>query len=274
MSVPAQPGLEGIVNTTGESSNGAQSPVPSPAAFAHGASGERTFSAEEIAKARQDEKNKLYPRMEKLESQLSEANQFIEAFRKQQEEAAKLAEQAQKEEEAKERKAKEDAMSVKDFTDQRVESLNASWEEKFNRLQAERDQERAILEKERAYNELVDYRNSRLAEAAAMNEIAPQFHDFITGDTREQIDSAIERAKAATTSIAQETSQLLSQTQQQPRGVSATGYAAFGPMEGVLGQKTYTPDDINQMSMKEYSEWRLKAGIGSGEAARNRGILG
>lgn len=272
MSVPAQPGLEGIVNTTGEPSNGAQSPVPSPAAFAHGASGERTFSAEEIAKARQDEKNKLYPRMEKLESQLSEANQFIEAFRKQQEDAAKAAEQAQKDEEAKARKAKEDEMSVKDFTDQRVESLNASWEEKFNRLQAERDQERAILEKERAYNELVDYRNGRLAEAAAMNEIAPQFHDFITGDTREQIDSAIERAKAATTSIAQETSQLLNQ--QPPRGVSATGYAAFGPMEGVLGQKTYTPDDINQMSMKEYSEWRVKAGIGSGEAARNRGILG
>lgn len=274
MSVPAQPGLEGIVNLTGESNNGAQSPVPSPAAFAHGANGERTFSADDLQKARQQEKDKLYGELEKMKSQLAESQQFINSIKAREEEDTKAAELKKQEQEAKAKKAKEDEMSAKDLADKRFTELNASWEERFNKLQSERDQERAILEKERAYNELVDYRNGRLAEAAAMNEIAPQFHDFITGDTREQIDSAIERAKAATTSIAQETSQLLTQAQQQPRGVSPSGYTAFGPMEGVLGQKTYTPDDINQMSMKEYAEWRVKSGLAAGELSRNRGILG
>lgn len=273
MSVPAQPGLEGIVNLTGESNNGAQSPAPSPVAFAHGANGERTFSAEDLQNARKQEKDKLYGELEKMKSQLAESQQFINAIKAREEEEAKAAELKKQEQAAQAKKAKEDDMSAKDLAAQKFNELNSSWEDRFNKLQAERDAERALADKERAYNELVDYRNGRLAEAAAMNEIAPQFHDFITGETREQIDSAIERAKAATTSIAQETSQLLSQAQQPPRGVSATGYAAFGPMEGVLGQKTYTPDDINQMSMKEYSEWRVKSGLAAGELSRNRGLF-
>lgn len=273
MSVPAQPGLEAVVNTTG-ADNGAQSPAPSPAAFAHGANGERTFSAEDLQRARKEEKDKLYTELTSLKDQFASAQKTLAELQREREEAAAEAKRVQKEKDDALEAQRKAELTAQERLEEQLKNTNDTWQEQFNKLQAERDQERAFAEKERAYNELVDYRNSCLAAAADAKEIAPQFHDFIVGETKEQIDAAIVRAKAATASIAQETSQLLSKAQQQPRGVSPTGYSAFGPMEGVLGQKTYTPEDINKMTMAEYAEFRQKTGIASSEVARSRGILG
>lgn len=272
MSVPAQPGLEAVVNTTG-ASNGAQSPTPSPAAFAHGANGERTFSADDIAKARQQEKDKLYTELTSLKDQFATAQKTLGELQKEREEAAAAAQKIQEEKDKALEAQRKAELTAQERLEEQLKSTNDSWEERFNKLQAERDQERAFADKERAYNELVDYRNSRLTAAADAKEIAPQFHNFIVGETKEQIDAAIEQAKIATASIAEELQQAAQARAAQPRGVSATGYSAFGPMEGVLGQKTYTPEDINNMTMAEYSEFRQKTGIASSEASRNRGIF-
>lgn len=273
MSVPPQPGLEALVNTpNANTSNGAQSPIPSPAAFAHGANGERTFTADDLARVRQEEKDKLYGEISGLKTQWAEAQKTLESIQAQRD--AELAEQQRKDQEKADqlRLKKEEEMSAKSLLEQKLRETNETWEQRFNQLQEERLQERAFADKERQFNELLSYRADRLNEFA--EDIAPQFHGFIQGDSKEQIDQAIEQAKAATQSIFEQVQQAAPQ-QQQPRGVSPTGYSAFGPLDNGLGQKTsYTAKDINEMSMAEYSEFRIKAGLASADASRNRGLFG
>jgi len=265
MTVPVQPGLATSIESPTPTDNGAQSPNPSPVAFAHGANGERTFTAADLERIRKEEKDKLYPEIDRLTASIKaiedqRAQELAEAARKQQEKEATV--QAKKEEE----------MSAKQLLEQKLKETNDNWEERFTKLQSEREADRAILAKERAYNELVDYRASRLQDEK--DEIAPQFHNFIMGETKEQIDNAIAQAKVQTQSIYDEVATARAQQQAQMRGVSPTGYTSMGPLEGAMGQKTYTQADINNMSMAEYAVFRQESGLAGNDAARSRGIFG
>lgn len=270
MATPVQP-LESPIGTP-NTDNGAQSAAPSPAAFQHGATGERTFTEADIAKARKEEKDKLYTELSSLKEQFSSAQKTLQEIQDQK--AQELAEIQRKQDEklAEETAKREEEMSAKALLEKKLQETTTTWEERFNQLQAERDAERAVLAKEREYNELVDYKTSQLQANA--NDIAPQFHNFITGETKEQIDNAIAQAKAATQSIADEVAQARQQQVAQQRGVSPTGYTALGPLEGSMSQKTYTPADINAMSMAEYAKFRQESGLAGNDAARSRGILG
>lgn len=268
MSVPLQPGLEatiGSLNPQDTPPNGAQSPAPSVAAFQHGATGERMFTESELQAARKAEKDKLYEELQSLKGSMKvieeqRAQELAEVTRKQQEREAAL--QAKKEEE----------MSAKQLLEQKLKETNDTWEARFALFEEEKQTERAQFAKERAYNELVDYRNSRLAEESA--DIAPQFHPFISGESKEQIDNAIAQAKAATDSIATEVAQARQQQLSQMRGVSTTGYTSMGPLEGSLSQKNYSADDINNMSMTEYAKFRQESGFAAKDAQRSQGLFG
>lgn len=271
MGTPVQPGVAATIEPPTGTDNGAQNPAPSPSAFQHGASGERTFTEADIANARKQEKDKLYSEIEGLKNSFATAQQTLKEIQDQK--AAELAEvqRKQAEKEAALQAKREEEMSAKSLLEQKLQETNDTWEARFTKLQEERDSERALAAKEKAYNQLVDYRNNQLQANAA--DIAPQFHAFIQGETQEQIDNAIAQAKAATQSIAQEVQAAQAQQPTRP-GVSTTGYTALGPLDGAMGQKQYSVEDINNMSMKEYAEFRAKTGIASGEAQRNRGILG
>jgi Tfp pilus assembly protein PilX len=163
-------------------------------------------------------------------------------------------------------------MSAKALLEKKLQETTNTWEERFKQLQTERDAEAALRTKEREYNDLVDYRTAQLQANA--NDIAPQFHNFITGDNKEQIDNAIAQAKVATQSIADEVAQARQQQAAQVRGVAPTGYTALGPLDGAVGQKTYTPEDINNMTMAEYTKFRQESGLAGNDAARSRGLFG
>lgn len=272
MATPVQPGLATTIESPNPQDNGAQSSAPSPAAFQHGATAERIFSAEDIAKARQEEKDKLYSDIKSLKDQFTSAQKTLQEIQDQKAQELAEAQRKQAELDSAARLAQEEEMSAKTLLETKLKETNDTWEERFNKLQQERDNDRALATKEREYNDLVDYRNSQLQANA--NDIAPQFHNFVTGNSKEQIDSAIAQAKAATQSIFDEVAAARQQQQPQQRGVSATGYTALGPLDGQMGQKTYTPEDINNMSMAEYAEFRQKSGLAGNEAARSRGILG
>lgn len=240
------------------------------------ASTERTYSQAEyeaaLAKARKDEKDKLYPTMETYKDQLSQVQASLATFEQERKDREAALAKAKKEAEDAAKAKLEAEMDAKALIEAKLKETNDSWETRFNTLYSERETERAQAAKEREYNELLDYRNGRLTELTA--EIAPQFHGFITGNTREEIDTAIAQAQQATQSIFNEVQQAQAAAPQTPRGVSATGYSAFGPMEGVLGQQTYTADDINKMSMREYEEFRQKSGMAGRDASRSRGLFG
>lgn len=272
MTVPTQPGLAATIESPNPQANGAQSSAPSPAAFQHGATAERVFSADDIAKARKEEKDKLYGEITSLKEQFTSAQKTLQEIQDQKAQELAEVKRKQDEKDAAAQAKREEEMSAKVLFESKLKETNDTWEERFNTLQAERDNERALATKEREYNSLVDYRNAQLTANA--NDIAPQFHSFIAGDTKEQIDSAIANAKAATQSIAEEVEAARQQAQPQQRGVSTTGYTTLGPLDGQMGQKTYTPEDINNMSMAEYSEFRQKSGLAGNDAARSRGLFG
>jgi|SRR6267142_786314 len=252
--------------------NGAQSPAASPAAFQHGATGERVFTEADIAKARKEEKDKLYTEIESLKTQFSGAQKTLQEIQDQKAQELAEVERKQSEKLATETAKKEEEMSAKALLEKKLQETNNVWEERFNTLQLEREQERALSAKERAYNEIVDYTTSQLQ--ANVENIAPQFHGFIKGNSKEEIDTAIAKAKEATQSIAAEVAAARQQQMAQQRGVSPTGFTALGPLDGAVGQKTFTPEDINNMSMSEYAEFRKESGLARNDAARQRGILG
>jgi myosin heavy subunit len=257
MSVPAQPGLDTFISSS----------TTNPT--------ERMYSqaelAELLAKARKEEKDKLYPDIASLKEQFSQVQKTTSELQKERDEAKAEAIRIQQEKEAVLKTQQQEELSAKQLLEAKLTETNDSWEKRFNILQEERAQEKALADKERKYNELVDYRNSRLVELA--DDIAPQFHSFIVGDSTEQIDSAIESAKSATQSIWTEVQQATQQTTQPPRGVAPTGYTGFGPLDNASGTKTFTAEDINKMSMAEYTEFRNKQGMASRDAARSRGLF-
>lgn len=246
--------------------------VPSPAAFQHGASGEQMFTAAQLEAARKQEKDKLYAQIQSLQEEQRKATETLAAIQKAKDDelAAVQAAEALKAEEA--RKKAENEMSAKQLLEQKLAETTQTWEQKFAAIEAERAQEKAFLEKEREYQNLVSYRNQALE--AAKDDIAPQFFDFISGDTKEQIDAGIARAKAATESIQAQIQEAQKTQLSQMRGVSATGYAPVGPMENNPGQQAVTPEQIANMSMAEYMQFRAKTGVGAAESRSNRGLFG
>lgn len=261
MSVPIQPGLEAVVMTTGAN-------PPAPVG--------KTYSEEEynsaLAKVRQQEKDKLYPQLSQTSEQLNEVQKLLAEIQKEREDIAEAARKAQEEKEAAIKAKQEAEMDAKTLIETRLKERDQSWETKFQAIYDEREAEKAKFAKEREYNELVEYRNGRLTELA--NDIAPQFHGFINGNSKEEIDAAIAKAQQATQSIFEQVQGAQTQTATPPRGVSATGYSAMGPMEGVLGQKTYTAEDFKDMSMADYEEFRQKSGMAGRDASRSRGLFG
>lgn len=251
---------------------GAQPPIASPAAFQHGASGEQMFTAAQLEAARAQEKDKLYAQIDQLKRGQQQANEALAAIQatKDAELAAVQAAEAEKADVA--RKKAETEMSAKALLEQKLAETTQTWEQKFQAMEQERAQEKALLDKERAYQNLVSYRNDAITNAG--DEIAPQFHDFIAGETQEQIDAGIARAKAATESLTAQFQEVRRQELSQMRGVSTAGYAPLGPMENNPGQQNLSPDDINNMSMAEFAKLRQQTGIGRAESRSNRGLFG
>ena len=251
--------------------NGAQVPTPSPSAFQHGANGERTFTASDIEKARKEEKEKLYSQLESMQLAQRQQQELLAAIQKEREEAAAKAAKEEQDRIAAEKAKKEAELSAKDLLEQKLRETNDTWEQKFTQLMDERATEKALADKEREYNELVNFRNAKISEAG--DDIAPQFHDFITGDTKEAIEAGIARAKAATDSIAQQMAELQQQQRSQMRGVAPTGYAPIGPMDNNSTHKTYTEAELRDMPMSEYAKIRAQTGAARAEQ-QNRGLYG
>ena len=223
-----------------------------------------------IERARQQEKDKVYGRLESMQTKLSEWDQ-----REKDRVAAEEAARKQAEDEAK-RRSEED-LSAKDLLtkreqewQERLNSTQAEWEKRFETIQQEREQERALLEKEREFASLQAYTQSRLAEE--QENIAPQLVDFINGRTKEEIEQSIAVAKAKSAEIAEQVRTAMQTARAAQRGTSITGFAPVGPMETEAGQRQYSPEDIAAMDMNEYAKFRKNLPIGGGP--NNRGLFG
>lgn len=229
----------------------------------------RTFTEAEVQKFRKDEHDKVY-------GELTKAQEELQKFQKAEAERAKAEADAKAKAEAEARKQAEAEMDAKQLLQSReaewnnkFEESNKSWEERFNRINAEREQERAVAEKERKFHEFVAYRNDRLN--AERENIAPELIDLVSGNTPEELEASITRLKEKSEQIAQTVQQYAQQARASQRGVSSASFPAAGPDTDNPGGKQYTAEDIAGMNYEEYAKFRQQMGIGG---SQGKGLFG
>lgn len=265
------PGDQGAGDASGNPVTDSAPNSPMPSFQAQAAPGEsRYFTVEDIERARREEKEKLYGRIEKQNETLKTLQERLAQLEAEREEARRREEEQRKAQEEAEKRKREEEMTVR----QLLQEKEAEWEQRFRELEAAREAERAALEQERRFSALREYIQRRIREVQADGSVAPELIEFIDGNSEEEVDQRIEHLKAKTEELARSFQRTIEQAGANvpPRGVSPAGYAAAGPMEANTEQRMPTPQEIRQMSMAEYAEFRKK--IGLGDPPHGRGLFG
>lgn len=227
---------EGLTIDTPQESAPAPQAAPDPGDF---------FTAEDVANVRKQEKDKLYPRIEELSTELRTLRAEREhTLREKEEQEARLAEEA--------RLKAEEAMEVREL----LQKKDEEWQSRFASVQEELEQRDAMLERERELQELTEYRNQRIA--AETNSLMPELLDFVTGNSREEIDASLNAVKERTSRILSQVQNSQASHRQQMTGTRPTA-PPMGPVEeNDSMQRTYTADDIRQMNPSEYAQVRAQ----------------
>ena len=218
----------------------------------------QSFTADDLAKARAQEKAKLYPQMEKMAAEL-------EALKKAQaEEAARKAEKAKLREQEKVEKAKrkeEEELSAKEL----LAKKEQEWQAQLESERLERERAFALLQKEQELSQISSYRQQRIEQER--DTIVPQLIDLVNGNSIDEIEQSIAVLKEKSAGIMQDVMQASQLAKKQMVGASVTAPAS-GPLDNDPSQQSYTPDSIRDMSMAEYMKNRGRL---LGDAANNRG---
>lgn len=266
MQPPAQPAPTHSVDpgrfNQGAGEQGGQPPAAQPAPGETNPQTGRTFTEAEVEAIRQQEKDKLYGRINEMDETIKEMRDRL--AREQEEEAAR-----EQEEERKRRAQEEEELDVREL----LQRKEQEWNEKFEQIEQERKAQESLLEKERQYNALQEYKRNKVAQHE--DDIMPQLRDLIAGNSEEEIDASINAAIEKTNSIIGD----VAATQQQQRQAVPTARVTMpgdgGPIEQTENaQRVYSPEDINNMSMAEYAKHRDKLLGGASQKARSGGLYG
>ena len=217
------------------------------------------FTTEQVEKIRQQEKDKLYSRLEALNSE-------VENLRKEREareaiEAAKAAEEA-----AKQQKAVEEEMTAKEL----IAAKEAEWAAKFAEIEKQREADHKLLEMERQYSEILAYKQQALQ--AAGDSIIPDLADMVNGNNIEEINASIALLQERSARILEGVAAAAQAQRQQMRGVAPTGAAPVGPLDNNPSYETLSAQDIAAMDMNQYAKNRER--LLRAASQRDRGLFG
>lgn len=223
------------------------------------------FTAEQMAAARQQEKDKLYDRIQNTDIQLAQFKTALEELKTEKEARdTELETQRQAAADAK-KKADEAKLTAEQLVARREEELSAQ-QAKF---QKDMDFKLAVLAKEQEFQKTQSYAQRRVAEEVAANNIIPDLVEYIDGDTESEIEASIAKAKEKTASIVQGAASLT--TPPVFNGVSPTG-GPSGPLDMLTGPKQLTNEQVAAMNNAQYKKWREESGMA--RAGSGVGILG
>jgi len=232
---PAQPRQAN--DWTGQQPPQQQQPPPQPQ--------ERLFTAEEVETFRQQEKDKLYGRLDEMGEQLRSVLQEREA---EQAERARLAEEAEAARTAKE----ESELDLRAL----IEKRDKEWSERLEAIEQASAAERAIFDQERRLNELIEYRRARVDQE--QEYLLPELRDFVSGSTPEEIDQSIEVLKQRSEIISANFAAAAQQQQQPFRGGVMPSTPPVGPLEQLPSYEQLSPEQIEAMDMDTYKRHRTQ----------------
>ena len=118
------------------------------------------YTADDLAKAREQEKAKLYPQMEKMKEELAAAKARAEEASAKDAERENLRLVLEKEAEAKRKQEEENELSFKELLAKKEQEFSSQLENE----RLERERAFALLEQERKFQELTNYRQGRLEQ--------------------------------------------------------------------------------------------------------------
>ena len=202
------------------------------------------WTDEDIAQARQQEKDKLYGRIEQMGGQLAEIQTAREAEAAERQRLADEAEAA--------RKAKEEnEMDLRTLMERREAELRGE----MDQIRQAQEMEREVFNRERALQQVEEYRRDRIAQESEY--LLPELRQYIVGDTIEAVDASIERVKLDTQAIV---SNFVAASEPppapyQPRGAAPTA-PPVGPMEQLTEQMPMSLAELRGMDMDTYKKHR------------------
>jgi hypothetical protein len=209
------------------------------------------YTAEDIARARSQEKEKLYPQVEKLKEELALLKQR-EAEREAEEARRKDERKARDAEAAKKKKEEEEAeLSAKELLVRKEQELMALVQEE----RSEREKALALLEQERRFQQLMNYRSQRIEQER--DGIIPELIDMVQGGDENEIEQSISALKEKSAKIFEAVSQASVQSRKEMVGSRVT-VPASGPLDNDSEQRSFSPDDISNMSLADYAKNRAK----------------
>ena len=223
------------------------------------------YTAEDLARVRAEEKQKLYPQMEQMKAEIAAAKALATEY------AAKDAErdalQAAKDAEVAEQARLEEESKLSD-----IELLRRQVQETKDALAQEKlDRERAtaLLEQERQFSELQSYRTAAIEQARGT--INPEMLDFVGGNTQEEIDQSVAVLQAKTAAIMESVAAEFQAARQALPGVRVTNPA--GPLDNQSEQQQFTPESIKAMTPQQYAQNRNRINPGAVAASRGQGLF-
>ena len=224
------------------------------------------FTDDDLAKARAQEKAKLYPQLEKMQEELARAKALAEelAAKDANREAERAAKKAEREAKQKEKEEKE--LSFKDLLSKKEQEFQAQLEAE----RIERERAFALLDTERKFQDLMGYRAQRIEEER--DSIVPQLIDLVNGSSEEEIEQSIATLKEKSAGIMQDVQQATANAKQSMAGTRITAPAS-GPLDNDSEQNPLTIDPNKGISMDEYIKNRQKY-LGAAASNRGQGLFG
>jgi hypothetical protein len=221
---------------------------------------QKFYTDEDLAKVRSQEKEKLYPQIDKLKEELD-----IIKREREEELARKAAFDAEQAEVTK--RKQEDELEVRDL----LKVKEQEWSEQLERERQERERAFALLEREKSFTEITNYRNSRLQQES--DSIIPELVDMITGDSPEEIEASIQGLKDRSSRILESVQQATQAARRDMTGTRVTTPPNAGPLDIETGTRQFTAEDISAMSLNDYAKFR-SALLSPQAQGQSKGMLG
>jgi len=220
---------------------------------------DKAYSEEDLKRVREQEKSKLYPQIDSLKEELN-------LLKKEREERIAEAAARAAEAEAEAKKKAESEMDVR----QLLESKEQEWAQKLEAERLERERAFTLLERERQYAELTEYRTRRLEDER--DNIMPELVDLISGNTPEEIEQSITGLRERSSRILESAQSAMQNARKEMTGSRVTAPPS-GPMDTNMEQNSFTAEQIAAMSVTEYAKYRGKL-LGKSAMDRGKGIFG
>jgi hypothetical protein len=222
------------------------------------------FTADQLEAARQQEKDKLYGRLQDQEGKLQAFQSQLEELNRDKETREAEAKRLTDEAAAARRAEEESKLSAQEL----VKAREAELRQQQEAFQSQMELKLATMQKEQEFLQLQSYTQRRVAELIAADEVIPDLVEFIGGNTVDEVEASITKVKEKTANIVKGAATLTAPGM--PNGVSPTG-GPSGLLDGISGSREFTPQEIAGMSMEQYRAYREQRGLD--RAGNNRGMF-